>query len=304
MHQIRTARRPMDGLHHQQQATLRNNNSDIKTLWNLASMWWSWRKIPRKAFRRSIGLVLIGTTHLLIFGAAGVLSSHITTVGNQVLMRASPRCGPWKRDIYDHDALYAADALNASDGELEANRHVTAFSNHYQDLLHLSGQYVESCVRESRALPECNRFMRSQLNWTSTKVSCPYQDLCLGPPNSSIFMSSGFLDSRDDFGINGRDEERVTIKQTMVCSPIKTEGYTKGGTTPFNYRPPNNQTSNKSTSKSTVNYTAAFYGSTVYNTSAFGFEDPILENATYIYTNYRGIASTFYNGNVPPYDIM
>lgn len=70
------------------------------------------------------------------------------------------------------------------------------------------------------------------------------------------------------------------------------------------YGSPNNHTGNTK-SVYGMNYTAAFHGCpNTQNMSAYGFGDPALDRATYIYTNYRGIASTFYNGNMDPYDVM
>lgn len=46
-----------------------------------------------KSIQRSLILLFIGIFHLLAFGAAGVLSSHFTTVNNEVLLAPSQSCG-------------------------------------------------------------------------------------------------------------------------------------------------------------------------------------------------------------------
>jgi hypothetical protein len=46
-----------------------------------------------KSIRNSLALMLTGVLHILSFGAAGVLSSHLATFGNEVLLAPSRSCG-------------------------------------------------------------------------------------------------------------------------------------------------------------------------------------------------------------------
>ncbi|KUJ19582.1 uncharacterized protein LY89DRAFT_495585 [Mollisia scopiformis] len=92
-HQLCTTTQSRDGLHHQQQAILRNNNSDISTIWMFARIGYAWHSRCPKSFQKSISLILIGTFHLLVFDAASILASHITTTDSEVLVASSPYCG-------------------------------------------------------------------------------------------------------------------------------------------------------------------------------------------------------------------
>ena len=58
-HQLRTSKNAKDGLYHQQQATLRNNSSDIATVWRLASISLAWRSHGIRSTRKSFVLVLL-----------------------------------------------------------------------------------------------------------------------------------------------------------------------------------------------------------------------------------------------------
>lgn len=289
VHQLRISANAKNGFHHQLQATLRNNTSDVRTFWQLTNIWWYWRGLSAGSFRKSVQLVLICAFHFFAFATVGIASSYITTVGNQVLIATTSGCGPWKQA-----KSWVTEGTSISQSDV-------AYSSYQLSSIQASRQYVQGCVRDSESLPECDHFQRLQLNWTSTKIPCPFQDMCLGPVNSSIIMDTNLLDSRDDFGINGRDEDRIKFKRTATCSPITTQGYTKSGTTLVNYQVFN---ANSSFGQIPVNYTAAFYGNGGVSLSHMGVDDLSLENLTYLYTNYRDAATIFYNYNSLPYDIM
>lgn len=227
-----------------------------------------------------------------MFATVGILSAHITTVDNQVLFTEGQFCGPWEVQVQSPDGEDASAVLNEA--------YVASRSYLVHSLL-ASRQYAQSCIKEEASLPDCARFKRRQLPWTLKNVPCPFQDLCLGPPNSSLFLDTGLLDSRDDFGINGQDADRIKIRRSTTCSPITTEGYTKNGTTSINYQVFNHPTSFGSTLS---NYTAAFYGPSAINNTSIGVSDPALENMTFMYTNFREAATVYYNYYSSPYDIM
>jgi len=112
-------------------------------------------------------------------------------------------------------------------------------------------------------------------------------------------MDTGLIDSREDLGINGRDRDRVQWRKTATCIPITTNGYSKNGTSSIKL------IDNRYDGSSTCNYTALFYG---YNaptpTVPQGrVTDPILQNATYIYTNFLDFKSKTHSYAVQPYDI-
>jgi hypothetical protein len=164
-HQLRTTKQARDGIYHQQQVTLRNNSSDVKTLWQFIRIWWSWRGYSLSAFRNSVTPILIAIVHLIIFGAASILASHITTVGNQVLVASSPYCGPW---YYETSAPLAPMTLQSS----------VAFNAYAMASVEESIQYVQNCITGAVSLPMCSQFIQQRLNWTSEKIFCPF-DTCV-----------------------------------------------------------------------------------------------------------------------------
>jgi hypothetical protein len=251
-HQIRTSKEAKDGLYHQQQATLRNNSSDVATVWRLATIGLAWRSHGIRSTRKSFVLIVTGLFHLLAFGAAGLLSSHFTTVGNEVLLAQNPTCG-------------ALLLLNTTETSLETVNIEAYLKNSVQT----SQQYVQHCLAEQATLPQCNKLKRSRLNWTSiSNVPCPFKNgLCLGLVNSSLYFDSGLIDSREDLGVNGNDANRVQYRKTATCSPLTTDGHILVTNGTFN--------------NNTVGLAAAFYGpNNELPATEVGAEDR-LQNATY-----------------------
>ena len=263
-----------DGLYHQQQAVLRNNRSDINSIWQFTQIGWSWRRRTAKSFRKTLTLIFIGIFHFLAFGAAGLLSSHITTAGDQVLGGRNANCGDFS-DAYT--AHMVSDQLIYQSSAIDASQH-----------------YVRNCLGSGDYQSvECGIYKRMEFNWTSSYIPCPFNDLCLGPENSSLHLETGLIDSRDDMGINGGDEERIQWRKNVTCSPITTMGYQNTGTSNMTYLSTNYE------GRNSFNYTALYYGASSYFLDKLPINtavplDPILTNATYIYTNFYDIAMPTY----------
>jgi hypothetical protein len=188
----------------------------------------------------------------LAFGAAGLLSSHFITVGNEVLLAQNPACGALLR-------LISTDSANKN-AEVEA---------YLKNSVQTSQQYVQHCLAEQAALPQCNRLKRPRLNWTSiSNAPCPFTSgLCLGPVNSSLYFDSGLIDSREDLGVNGDDANRVQYRKIATCSPLTTDGHIL--------------VTNSTFANTTAGVAAAFYGpNNALPALEAGAEDR-LQNATY-----------------------
>ncbi|KAE8446476.1 hypothetical protein EG329_011939 [Mollisiaceae sp. DMI_Dod_QoI] len=283
VHQLRTTTQAKDGLHHQQQATLRNIRSDASTIWQFTLIGWAWRSRAKGTFRRSIFLIAMALLHLIAFAAAGILASRFTTAGDEVLVARSSRCGPWASDDDPtSNGVSAAEVLREDYNEAS---------------MKASQQNVQDCQDDLQTLPECNSFVRPQLHWSSsTKASCPFDDLCLGPANSSLYMDTGLIDSREDLGVNGQNEDRIQWRKSATCIPITTDGYSKNGTSFRVYGNPHFRGNNS------FNYTALFYGAPIAsNYSDVGVTDPDLANATYIYTDFADISIPSAYSVIPEY---
>ena len=68
MHQLRSPPDAQDGIHHQQQAILRNTGSPFQASYELAQLSWSWRKHALRPFVRTLPLVALALFNFALFG--------------------------------------------------------------------------------------------------------------------------------------------------------------------------------------------------------------------------------------------
>jgi hypothetical protein len=262
-HQLRATPEARDGLFHQQQAILRNDNSDVSTIWVFGRLAYAWRSRSPKTFRKSWPIIMIGLLHLVAFTAASILASRITTTDEEVLVARNPYCGPWG-------------GFNGNPGsDVEV---LNLFKAYTYTTVQSTQKYVQSCLTNPQSLPECTMFINPRLNWTSAiNSTCPFGDLCLGP---ALYLDTGLIDSRDDLGINSHESDRVQWRHNLTCSPITTDGYSENGTSTVNYE------NHYGNGKMDFNYTALYYGPTSQNGSLSGVENLAILNATYVHTNF------------------
>jgi hypothetical protein len=235
---------------------------------------WAWRLESVRSIRRSLGLTLLGLLHLGLFFGTGAFIPYIVSVDNEVLLASSPFCGPFPP---------TGGVLNQS-----TIGSILAFDAYTKNSIALSGEYVANCLAQNQTLPECNTFKKPKLNWTAASAPCPFGvGLCLGPADEAIKMDTGLLDSRNDFGVNGQNDERISYRRVSTCIPITTENFTTNGTS--------------SVGSVVFNYTAAFYGPNQIDLTMIN--DTTLQNATYILSNYRDFALPFYTDESSPYTV-
>jgi hypothetical protein len=94
-HEVCTTKAAKDGAWHQQQAccaTAARMSTHYGSCRRLAGRG---RRQSIRSVRRSLSLILLGLLHLALFFVAGIFSSHIVSVDNQVLLASSPFCGPF-----------------------------------------------------------------------------------------------------------------------------------------------------------------------------------------------------------------
>ncbi|KAL5326516.1 hypothetical protein ACEPPN_004202 [Leptodophora sp. 'Broadleaf-Isolate-01'] len=259
VHQLRATRKPQYGMHFQQQATLRNHGSPLVTVWQLSKISWAWRSQSVGSFKNSIGLVILGTVYLMMFGAASVFSSRVATTSDEILVR-SPNCGIW---------------ILSADMSSDFNQ-MTDFNVHQRVNADLSKSYVRDCLSGYQSSPECNIFKKRDIPYLSrNNATCPFSaEMCLGAPNTSLRLDSTLLDSNHDLGINSEKKDRVQYRKVTTCSPVTTSGYTKNGSSVLNGRG--------------YNYTAAYYGTNnMMNSTREQYGG--LPNATYVHNDYKDL---------------
>ena len=205
---------------------LRNSGSDSSSLWQLAKIDAHWRKKPRYSRRQSLYLVVLAALHFAAFTVAGIFSAKVTTTSSEVLLR-SEDCG-----TLDHKQH---DAYNTSENMLP-------YQYIIQDTL-TSSMYISVCsLRGQGSSPiNCEPYTRRSPRWTLTKQrDCPFADgMCYGgitriangivyrDEDVAVHLDSGPIDSTLDLGINARPKDRITLRKSLTCAPIRTTGFNR-----------------------------------------------------------------------------
>jgi hypothetical protein len=253
LHFIYSTRNPADGLHNQRQAVLRNASSADAGLVDLLQLAWAWRRVAKRAFRRSIPTLVLTAICISMWVVAVGFSSRISlSNGASEVLLTGDGCAAM------------LPSSNISDLEDSYRSDLTVFYPWQARTIASAATYAQQCYgsgdNQSSALG-CTTFVQKQiLSHVITNASCPFQnDICSS--DSNIIIDTGYLDSNDHFGLNTPPDQRFQYRDVIHCAPLKTEGYT--------------QVFNESSDRSSTRY---YYGSTGYDAATPG-------NATYEYTN-------------------
>ena len=209
---VRSTADARDGLHHQQQALLRNNLSDNRAIWQFSSIAWEWRGKTKRPLYRSLPLILSAALHFIAFTAAGIFSSKVASVGSTVLLRG-PTCG-------NVSVPYQPNSFNKTIFLQQSERDSWLLST-FKD----TAGYVKSCYafdNATRPLPQdCLAYGRRLPSWSSeTGIDCPFGDgMCID--GAALELDSGLIDSHLDLGINARQQDRISFRHVREHRHIK-----------------------------------------------------------------------------------
>ena len=202
LHQSRTKDQFADGIHHQQQATLRNSSSPGGAAWDFLQLMWNWRKNALRPARRTLPLTIIALLNLILFGLASIFSSEVTkAAGNETLVRPT-KCG---------FALGDTNHVNASTKSGQR----TFDSQQVNDTL-AAAAYARSCYNtKTLNTLQCQQYAQPALEWkTNQNASCPFSsDLCLLGPTGAYELDSGRIDSHTGLGINAPKSQRIEYRR-------------------------------------------------------------------------------------------
>lgn len=250
-HRIYSTPDPRDALHHQRQASqcpqtivycgrnmllilmalvLRNSSSAASGFWTLSKLTWTWRRDTKQLLVRTLPvLALSGLFFCLFTVAAGFSSSISSGVGNEVLLNGQG-CG----------VVYTGTTTPGT---------VSSLKGYISQTINNALNYAQECYSsQTTGNFDCTTFIRPHLPGTmDDQAVCPFEDGMCRSDQSNLLLDSGYLDSREHFGLNTPDSQRIFFRTTLHCAPLNTEGFSKNISTPAN------------------NYTQYFYGPSVEN---------------------------------------
>lgn len=187
---------------------LRNSPSPASGLFTFSKLAWTWRRGTKSVLTRTLPALLFAGLCLCAFTVAGGFSSWISSsVGNEVLLDGS-NCG------YVDTALISAGSAAAIDSYMSQT-----FNN--------AANYAQECYSSNATgILDCATFVKGHLPGTvDDQASCPFEGGICRSDDSNILLDTGYLDSREDFGVNSPDDQRVFFRATLQCAPLKTGGF-------------------------------------------------------------------------------
>lgn len=209
IHQVRASNEQHDGLHHQQQNTLRNTSAPGGASIQFIQLAWYWRKSAERPFMRSLSFALFALFHLAIFGIAGVFSSQVTKAAGDESLIVSPNCGIWAPDPgLSTQSLFALSSKTLNDTFTAAS-------------------YARTCYEGNHDPLRCKSYAQPQIKWTTNQnASCPFaKGTCLMSDTAAYSMDTGPIDSHDVLGINAPMQDRITYRKVTTCAPLHTKGF-------------------------------------------------------------------------------
>ncbi|KAK7525364.1 uncharacterized protein IWZ02DRAFT_233114 [Phyllosticta citriasiana] len=272
LHYYLSSEAPRDGLHHSRQAILRNSANGASGLSSLINVLWSWRRIAKRPYYRTLPIILFGIISLGGFAVAGIFSSRISTLTGDAVMIKSSNCG------------IVSDA-NATTGELATKilpyvaRRYKAFANYGQECYTDSNNATESS--------ECHSFATRQLSAKITRnATCPFTDTMCKTQNQNLRFDTGYLDSRADLGINTPDKNRFLYRRITHCAPISAAG----------------REGNYSNPGLSSNYSRYYFGTT-YKGDSYTYQYPKTDMEAFMLLNFTSARGDYSLRAIPSFTV-
>lgn len=208
IHHLYSTDRSRGGLYHQRQAVLRNAANGATGLWSFLWILLAWRKIAQRPYRQMLPPFTFAWVTLAVFAVASTFSSRISSItGNEVLLAGRGGCSMLE--------------FTAGSGAAELVFYLPPISS----ALSVSTEYVQQCY-SGNSSGACGNFVKSSI---PTKVNrtaaCPFDPKICKTQDSNILLDTGYLDTRDDFGVNLKKTGRFSYRRVLHCAPLVTEGY-------------------------------------------------------------------------------
>ncbi|KAF2204418.1 hypothetical protein GQ43DRAFT_469074 [Delitschia confertaspora ATCC 74209] len=220
IHHAYTKPGPQDCLHHQRQAVLKNSDNATAGLINWYQLLKAWHRSGRRPYRRILPIALFTATVLILFTAASLLSSRISSAtGNEVLIDGK-NCGV---NILGH---YIAGQDKNPEVETSPEFFTILLPFLAQRLVSFSN-YALSCYSDNnKNAPDCNTFVKARLHSTSNYTAgCPFRDDICRLTQRNLLIDTGYLNSDLDLGMNAQPKDRFFYRRKTHCAPLTTEGY-------------------------------------------------------------------------------
>ena len=203
MHQASRPRTDADGFYQARQVILRNSAAPGATAWELFFL--GSNRVKEKNYdKRTFGAVGLAFLAVLIYGGSLV-------AGIMIPPRIKAASG---------ESLILGG--NCGFSNLTRIQMSPSLSNlkQKQDTI-TAATYARNCYGVDPKPPQCKRFTRPEITWTSkSNVPCPFDStLCKVNQSTGYSMDTGYIDSLD-LGINAAPQDRLLFRKATTCAPL------------------------------------------------------------------------------------
>lgn len=201
----------------------------------MSKLAWTWRHDLKELLARTIPVLVFSGLCFCLFTVAAGFSSSISSIssriGDEVLLNGHG-CG----------------VVNTGNAMPET---ISTLYAYISQTINNAANYALECYSgDGTGNFDCTTFIKSHLPGTmDDEAACPVEDGMCRSNQSNLLLDSGYLDSREHFGLNTPESQRIFFRTTLHCAPVITEGYSKNTSTTVN------------------NYTQYFYGPSSENMS-------------------------------------
>lgn len=246
VHCVYSTGAPRDGLYHQRQAILRNAANGTTGLWSFCQILYAWRKTAKNPYRRIIPPIVLASITIIAFALASTFSSRILSADETQVLLAGNGCSKVPLSGYKSDLDMAALLLR--------------YIPHLSGAISSSANYAKQCYSEKFNEVGCRKFVRRNIHTKANRAAaCPFDPKICKSQDSNLLIDTGFIDSREDLGLNTPQDGRFLYRRLLHCAPLMTEGYSRNETLVY---------ANGSREESVMQY---FYGNTSENNYTYQY---------------------------------
>ncbi|KAF2018547.1 hypothetical protein BU24DRAFT_475616 [Aaosphaeria arxii CBS 175.79] len=273
---------PQDGLYHQRQALLRNNEAALSAAWQLLEMMVVWKKsfrspmsatrcqnrmlvpiqfrtnvirhgICKKRFPRDLGFNDYSKAadkvyrRLLPITAAAITISVCFTIAGIFSSNVTTNDG--------NEILLTGRNCGILDLDTILNNITLLDAARSQDARRAQGffDYVRTCYGEGNTAgtDRCRFYVKPRLALqVDSNAPCPFTNEICHSTTGNLRLDTGYINIHEDLGINAPPKDRFSLRIVHQCAPLKADGYTTIETE-----------IDRNNSNVPVNFTRVYYGS-------------------------------------------
>jgi hypothetical protein len=170
------------------------------------------RKSARHLFIRVFPILLFSLLSIGAFTALTYFLPQITAAMSDQVLLLGNNCG-----------IISESAAELDDFE----KSLTILNPYLSSQISDAENYAQQCYSGSSQALQCSAFVADRIPSTIDNIAeCPFQGGICRLNASNIKLDTGLIDFNKYFGINIPPDESISVRQSLHCAPLVTDGYT------------------------------------------------------------------------------